>query len=334
MNQHLKISVIVPSFNQGQYIEQTLQSVLVQPYKNFELIVVDGGSTDNTVAILKKYSAHLAFWVSEKDSGQSEAINKGLAKATGDIITWLNSDDYYEPNTLEKVANMFNNQPDTDAIHGFTSLFGNNTRPLVNGCDTELKPHQYLPYMRFPQPSSFFRAKVFKSCGGVNPQLHYAMDFELVVKAVLLGHRFVGVSDLLSHYRLHPASKSNHDMKFLKEWEGVVCNVFASVHGGEQWINTFRQLHIATHYLPVAYPCKINLTEQELAEVALEHLYLQYHYHYKILDKTFCHTLSTWLKTNHPDFYIKKQFNRYSRRLLIPAGLMRFGRKLMGRKTD
>ena len=102
-----KITIITPSFNQGNYLEQTIDSVLSQNYSNLEYIIIDGGSADNSVDIIKKYEKHLAYWVSEKDKGQTNAINKGLKIATGDIVNWLNSDDYYEPDALHKVADAF-----------------------------------------------------------------------------------------------------------------------------------------------------------------------------------------------------------------------------------
>jgi len=113
-----KISIITPSYNQGRYIEQTIQSVLSQNYPNLEYIIIDGGSTDETVDIIKKYESQLTYWVSEKDSGQTDAINKGFAKCTGYIINWLNSDDYYEPATLHRVANAFMNNKDCKVVCG------------------------------------------------------------------------------------------------------------------------------------------------------------------------------------------------------------------------
>src|ERR1700733_14532761 len=99
-----KISIVTPSYNKGQYIEQTIQSVLDQNYPNLEYIIIDGGSTDNTIEIIEKYAPYLKYWVSEKDKGQANAINKGLQYCTGEIFNWLNSDDYLEPDSLEKIA--------------------------------------------------------------------------------------------------------------------------------------------------------------------------------------------------------------------------------------
>lgn len=107
MPSSLKISIITPSYNQGQFIEETIQSVIQQSYANVEYIVIDGGSKDNTIDIIKKYESKITYWESKKDKGQSDAINKGLAIATGDIVAWLNSDDMYTENALKRVANIF-----------------------------------------------------------------------------------------------------------------------------------------------------------------------------------------------------------------------------------
>jgi glycosyltransferase involved in cell wall biosynthesis len=120
MTNNPKITIITPSFNQGKYIERTIQSVLSQDYPNLEYIIIDGGSTDQTVDIIKKYERHLKYWVSEKDNGQSHAINKGLKYATGDIINWLNSDDYLEPQALNVIAESFNS--DIDIFCGYANL--------------------------------------------------------------------------------------------------------------------------------------------------------------------------------------------------------------------
>ena len=121
-----KITIIVPSFNQGQYIGETLSSIINQDYPNLELFVVDGGSTDNSVEVIKKYEQHLTWWVSEKDKGQSDAINKGLSKATGEIINWICSDDLLTEGSLKNVATYFLNiSDDIGLIHGGTIIFNN-----------------------------------------------------------------------------------------------------------------------------------------------------------------------------------------------------------------
>src|SRR5690606_10615120 len=108
LNKLPKISIVTPSYNQGQFIEETILSIISQNYPNLEYIIIDGGSTDNTVDIIKKYENHLKYWVSEADKGQADAINKGLQHCTGDIFNWINSDDYLESNSLFTIANAYN----------------------------------------------------------------------------------------------------------------------------------------------------------------------------------------------------------------------------------
>ena len=119
---HSSISIITPSYNQGQYLEQTINSVLGQNYPHLEYIIIDGGSTDGSVAIIKKYAEHLKYWVSEKDRGQASAINKGLQYCTGEIFNWLNSDDYLQPGALQKIANAFSEKT-VDLVAGKVNNF-------------------------------------------------------------------------------------------------------------------------------------------------------------------------------------------------------------------
>ena len=128
-----KISIITPSFNQGPFLEETILSVLQQGYPNLEYIIIDGGSTDESVGIIKRYQDRLHYWVSEKDSGQSEALNKGLRRATGDIIGWLCSDDLYLPGTFEKVVRIFEQHPAAGMLHGRSILFGKGKKELIKG---------------------------------------------------------------------------------------------------------------------------------------------------------------------------------------------------------
>lgn len=206
-----KISIITPSFNQGKYIEETIQSVLNQNYPNLEYIVIDGGSTDNSVEIIKKYSKHLAYWVTEPDRGQSHAINKGLDKCTGEIFNWLNSDDFLEPGTLLKVAEIFN---DSSAY-----LVAGKCRKFGKGFDEKLIPENpdefadlenKLLGINFLQPSTFLHFNAIRNIGFPSTSLHYCMDYEWYLRFLL----FFGIekcyeTDLvLSHARLHTESKT------------------------------------------------------------------------------------------------------------------------------
>lgn len=176
-----KISIITPSFNQAEYLEQAILSVLDQKYQNLEYIIVDGGSTDHSVEIIKKYEHKLTYWISEKDSGQSEGINKGFAKCTGEIISWLNSDDILVDNSLNKIAKYF---------------IDNNVQILVGGSEHwEQKEKVFIPHTTNPityidllkynemiclaQPSVFYTRNLLLSCGFLNEKLHYTMDLDL-----------------------------------------------------------------------------------------------------------------------------------------------------------
>jgi glycosyltransferase involved in cell wall biosynthesis len=205
-----RITIITPSYNQGHYIEQTITSVLDQGYPNLEYIIIDGGSTDNSVEVIKKYEKHLSFWVSEKDRGQSHAINKGFARATGEVINWLNSDDYYEKDALRKVADAFCN-PDINVYCGRSRVFGQGNEYLNPGTDIYANNlYKTVGWARIDQPETFFRHTLLKQIGYVNETLHFTMDKEMWMHYLLkFGLNGICKTDeLLVHYRLHDTSKT------------------------------------------------------------------------------------------------------------------------------
>lgn len=206
-----KISIITPSYNQGQFIEETIDSVLSQNYDNLEYIIIDGGSTDNSLEIIKKYEKHLHYWVSEKDKGQSDAINKGLRLATGEIINWLNSDDYYEANTLKKINNYFA-QEDILVVAGRSNIWKNNAIAWISsGTDVYDSLEKTIGYARIDQPETFFRKTAIDKMGLLCPSLHYVMDREWWVRFLLLFglNGIKKVDDIFVNFRIHSTSKTN-----------------------------------------------------------------------------------------------------------------------------
>jgi glycosyltransferase involved in cell wall biosynthesis len=215
-----KITIITPSFNQGHFIEETICSILDQKYPNLEYIIMDGGSKDNTVEVIKKYEKHITYWVSEKDKGQSDAINKGFRMATGDVINWLNSDDYYEKDALWKVADAFSD-PSTNVYLGISRIFGNKGEFFSTGTDVYADNlEKTIGWARIDQPETFFRKSCLDTIGFLDQQFHFIMDKELWIR-YLLHYGFTGMkktNDLIAHFRVHDDSKTNNfHEKFNKE---------------------------------------------------------------------------------------------------------------------
>ncbi|WP_214073510.1 glycosyltransferase family 2 protein [Mucilaginibacter sp. dw_454] len=202
-----KISVITPSYNQGGFIEQTILSVIGQQYPNLEYIIIDGGSTDNTVEVIKKYGQYITYWISESDNGQADAINKGFERATGDILCWLNSDDYYLPGVLAKVAGLLDtSQPQL--------LFGNcihldESKNFTHGSYFDpQKPWDINTGDYITQPSSFWTRKAWEQTGPLNAELHFGFDWEWYARANHAGVKFIPSTVYFSVYRLHSQQKS------------------------------------------------------------------------------------------------------------------------------
>ena len=214
------ISIITPSLNQARYLEETIRSVLLQGYPRIEYIIIDGGSTDGSLEIIKKYEKWLTYWTSEPDTGQSNAINKGFRKTTGSITAWLNSDDIYEIESLNKVGAMFASRNDVDIIYGDGMVIDENGAFLEIGKSRLIKDHDdlgnFIPNRIF-QPSLFFRRKILDEIGFLDENMHYAMDVDFWIRA-FPKHKALYMEKFLSRFRMHQSAKTtSSSINFLKE---------------------------------------------------------------------------------------------------------------------
>jgi glycosyltransferase involved in cell wall biosynthesis len=209
-----KISIITPSFNQAEYIERTILSVTGQVVScELEYLVTDGGSTDGTIGILEKYRDHLTY-TSEPDNGMTDALNKGFARATGDVLAWLNSDDLYLPGTLQKVASYFNKHPDCLWLYGNCNMVDENDREVRKWITAYKKRktkrfnfNRLLVENYISQPAVFFRREALMFAGPIDTELPTAMDYDLWLRMAKLGEPGV-LSDTLASFRVHRASIS------------------------------------------------------------------------------------------------------------------------------
>jgi len=246
-----KISIITPSFNQGNYIEETIRSVLLQDYPNLEYIIIDGGSIDNTLKIIKKYEPWITYWESVPDQGQSHAINKGIQKATGDWIAWLNSDDIYLENALITIASTIAQSPKpTSWIVGTTIFTDRNLhetsqfRPhlyTAPGRDVKYKQGGWIDFVctkrsgiALPQPSSFWRRDAVIQAGGIDQTFRYVMDHELYGRLAYQGFKPLLIKHPLACFRAHQEQKTfDFPIAFWKEELNIVYSWMSQVNGDE-----------------------------------------------------------------------------------------------------
>jgi glycosyltransferase involved in cell wall biosynthesis len=205
-----KITVVTPSYNQGQYLEQTILSVIGQHYPNLEYIIMDGGSTDNSVDIIRKYEQHIAYWESKPDSGQANAINKGFRLSTGGILCWLNSDDMYFPGVLFYVAERFMKNQTPSILFGNCMRFNETNTEAVRGSNVEARhaSHDITLVDYIIQPSCFWNRMAWMKVGELNEEFNFVFDWEWFIRASKSGVELLPDRKFLSLYRIHSQHKT------------------------------------------------------------------------------------------------------------------------------
>lgn len=201
------VSIVTPSFNQSTYLEQTIRSVLEQDYRELEYLLVDGGSTDSSLDIIKKYSDRLAWWTSEKDQGQADAINKGFSRARGEIVAWLNSDDTYLRGTIGAVVKAFENHPNAVLVYGDMLAVDEHGRTINVLKYHPLSLEDLLCFQIIGQPAVFMRRSAFEKTGGLDTALHFMLDHQLWIKLAGQGE-IVHVDQTWAAARYHSQAKN------------------------------------------------------------------------------------------------------------------------------
>jgi regulator of replication initiation timing len=277
-----RISLVTPSYNQADYLETTIRSVLQQNYPNLEFIIIDGGSTDHSLDIIHYYASHLTAWVSEPDGGQSHAINKGMAKATGEILGWINSDDFLLPGALHHVAQALQGAIRKEAIApawgvGRTLMVEPSGQPTYCRMPLDITYEGVLNWLFhwFPQQSTFWTRSLWEQAGPLDESLHYVMDFELWLKMLkVVTPKLLPVT--LASYRHHPAAKC---VSHLERVEQEILQVLQREIATTQATDTLRSLSTALaqtydHYVSQQRQ-EIDQLKAQLAAVQIENQRLQ-----------------------------------------------------------
>jgi glycosyltransferase involved in cell wall biosynthesis len=206
------ISIVTPSYNQSKFVSEAVMSVQLQNYKDYEHLIIDGMSTDGTADIMHGLATNQAnlSWISEADSGQSEALNKGFRLARGEIIGWLNSDDRYRTDCFKHIVKAFVDNPEIDIVYGDYLIIDEQGKALRIRREIDFNEFVLLYHrvLYIPTTATFFRRRIFDEGNWLNESLQYAMDFDFFVRLAACGYRFKHISEVLADFRLQPNSKS------------------------------------------------------------------------------------------------------------------------------
>lgn len=253
-----RLSIITPSYNQGQFLEATIRSVLLQGYPNLEYIIIDGGSSDRSIEILKKYDKHLFYWHSRKDGGQSDALNQGIEKSSGKILGWINSDDVYVKAAFHKIVKAFQSHPDCIVVHGNRILLDEAGQITGWACLPPFDPTTLL--YNICCETVFWKRYAMEEVGFFNPNLQFAMDLEFFGRLYKYG-KFLKLNEYLGYFRCYPESKSSRLAligieEAVREWKNLFdCEPITSqLQSNKSFLDL---LKVAIE--PIKYPTLIGL---------------------------------------------------------------------------
>jgi glycosyltransferase involved in cell wall biosynthesis len=223
-----RISVVTPSFNQTHYLEETIRSVLLQGYPDIELLVIDGGSTDGSVELIRRYERWISYWVSEKDRGQSHALNKGFARASGAWVGWQNSDDYYHRDCFGAAAAASAAHPDAAVLYGQVPFVDVDGRVVVENRARDFRLEDGFPWFLLSNQGLFFRRDIFDAGLFLDENFHYCMDGEFYWRLIFAGYKFQYVPKIAGSFRQHSQAKTStqQDVNF-RETNELFRRIFA-----------------------------------------------------------------------------------------------------------
>jgi glycosyltransferase involved in cell wall biosynthesis len=280
-----KITIVTPSFNQGEYIEETIRSILLQGYPNLEFIIIDGGSSDNTVEIIKKYEKWITYWVSEPDKGQSDAINKGLKLATGDVFNWINSDDILEPNALWCLSDAIIKNPNSTAFIGKIIYFGEKLNESVAKMTIYDSVEKTMVFSGMTQQGLFYATDVMKKLGGVNAVLYFCMDAEFWLRYLLNCENTKGIvviNQPLAKFRIHDLAKSQNSDAHYREWLKIHINLLSAINAPPKVIEYLSINPMPTVDYSHNWQVPESLSKSKIIAYSIEWFLNTLYYHYAI----------------------------------------------------
>jgi glycosyltransferase involved in cell wall biosynthesis len=261
-----RVSIITPSFNQEKFIEETIRSILLQDYPDLEYIIIDGGSKDGTVDVIRKYQSWISYWVSEKDAGQTAAINKGFKISTGEIIAWQNSDDTYEPGAIMNAVKFMVDHPETGVVYSDCNLVDENSRVISQLPSKKYTVQNCLLQHIVPNQTAFIRRGVWEAVGGVDNELHFAIEEDFWLKIGLIS-KLDQLPGIWANHRKYIGTKTvSQAPMFYREQLKVLDRFFTQTSLSPEIINIKNQVYANAHLIGAF---RLNMDkEKELTEKA------------------------------------------------------------------